>query len=139
MDGREIPNYTSAEPSRKLYGPLAFGLLAYVVCVGLYLLYWNDHSGGLVQQWYAEYEPDGVLSGSGKWRSIEGKAFQDAFMTFGIWVYPASVIAAGLLLRAGWLVKGWPKKALAVGGALLALYVLFRWLRLGLWQAVFRF
>lgn len=116
------------------------GFLAYVIGVGGLILYWNAQSGGLVQNWYAEYMgSDGILTGSGKWRSEEGKAFQNTALLLGIWVYPFSLIAAGLFLKLAVEVPGLARKLLCLGSAGAALYVLYRFLELGLFTAVTSF
>jgi hypothetical protein len=116
---------------------LAFGLLAYVVTVGAILLVWNAQAGGLVQGWYEEYVgPDGQVSGSGKWRSEEGQSFHAVALLFGTWVYPVSIVATGLLLKLAAETSCLRRKLLSAGGAGLALYVLYRFMSLGLFRAV---
>lgn len=62
----------------------AWALFAYLVGVTAFLLFWNASSGRLVEGWYADYVgPDGVLSGSGKWRTAEGKTFQNVALLLG--------------------------------------------------------
>lgn len=128
-----------ADLSRETVAPRravgAWALFAYVVGVTAFLLFWNASAGGLVEGWYADYVgADGILSGSGKWRTVEGKAFQTVALFLGTWVYPGAVFAAGLLIRNA---VRWPRQRLlyvaATGGALYALYRLHT---LGLLRAV---
>jgi hypothetical protein len=119
---------------------VAFALLAYVVTVGSMLLYWNAAGGGMVEGWYRAYVgPRGQIEGSGKWRDPEGKAFQDMALLFGLWVYPLSLVAAGLFARLTWQSKGVGKRAAFVVCGFAALYVLYRFLKLGLFTAVTSF
>jgi heme A synthase len=107
------------------------------VTVTACLLYWNAQGGGLVEQWYADYVgQDGVLTGSGKWRTEEGKAFQTVALLFGICVYPAAVLAAGLLIRQAVRVRRMASRLLCLAAALLALYALYQLEALGLLRAV---
>jgi hypothetical protein len=118
----------------------AWGFLAYAIGIGGFILYWNARSGGLVQNWYAEYVgQDGVLTGSGKWRTEEGRAFQNTALLLGTWVYPFSLIAAGLFLKLAVEDSGVARKLLCLGSAGVALYVLYRFLELGLFTAVTSF
>jgi hypothetical protein len=82
---------------------------------------------------------DGVLTGSGKWRSEEGKAFQNTVLLLGTWVYPFSLITAGLFLKLAVEVPGFARKLLCLGCAGAALHVLYRFLKLGLFTAVTSF
>ncbi|MFN3651895.1 MAG: hypothetical protein ACK47B_20160 [Armatimonadota bacterium] len=119
---------------------VAFGLLAYVVAVAVLLLLWNDAAGGLVQGWYDEYvREDGTVSGSGKWRSIEGKAFSGAATLLGTPAYffaiPTSVLFAVLACER----RSWREKALCIVCAPLSLYALYRMESIGLLRAVWGF
>ena len=113
----------------------AWALFAYVVGVTAFLLFWNASAGGLVEGWYTDYVgPDGVLSGSGKWRTVEGKAFQNVALLLGTWVYPGAFLAAGLLIRNA---VRWPhQRLLYLAAASGALYALYRLHTLGLLRAV---
>ena len=116
---------------------VAVALWAYVITVGTIILWWNAAAGGLVQNWYEEYVgPDGQLSGSGKWRTVEGEAFENVALLFGTWVYPFSVIAAVLFLWLVVRVRGSGRKLLCVLGCATAVYVLYRFLALGLLRSV---
>lgn len=127
----DLPRETVA-PCRVAW---AWALFAYVVGVTAFLLFWNASAGGLVEGWYADYVgPDGVLSGSGKWRTVEGKGFQNAGLLLGTWVYPGAVLAAGLLI--GNAVR-WPRlRLLYLAAACGALYAVYRLHTLGLLRAI---
>jgi hypothetical protein len=119
-------------PRRALW---AWALFAYVVGITALLLFWNRAAGGLVEGWYADYvSPDGLISGSGKWRTEEGKTFQTVALLLGTWVYPGSLLAAGLLVRNA---VRWPRQRLLyVAAAVGALYALYCLEALGLMRAV---
>ncbi|MGV3719783.1 MAG: hypothetical protein ACO1SX_02645 [Actinomycetota bacterium] len=116
---------------------LAFSILAYVVTVGVFLLFWNAAGGGMVESWHEEYRgPNGDGSGSGKWRTLDGKAFQNIALLFGTWVYPLSLVAAALFARLAYQRAGSGRRLFYIGCGGVALYILYRLLRLGLIAAV---
>lgn len=132
-----LKSHGSAEKAQRRMRIAAVALWTYVIAVGTIILWWNAAAGGLVQGWYEEYVgADGLLSGSGKWRTMEGEAFENVALLYGTWVYPFSLIAAALFLRLGFEVRGWGRKLLCMLGCATAVYVLYRFLALGLFRAV---
>lgn len=128
---------TPLKPRAELW---AWALFGYVILVTAFLLYWNAQGGGLVQQWYEDYVgADGQITGSGKWRTEEGKAFQTVALLFGTWVYPAATVAAGLLVRVMFRVRGLPRQLLYLAAAALSLYALYLLHAMGLMRAVSSF
>lgn len=128
-----LPQET-VKPYRAIW---AWAFLAYAVTVTAIILYWNAQGGGLVEQWYADYVGShGVQSGSGKWRSEEGKTFQNMALIFGPGVYISALLAAGLHVRQAVLVRRVALRFLHLAAAALALYALYRLETLGLIRAV---
>jgi len=115
---------------------VALAICAYVLIVGSFLLLWNWHGGGMIQQWHEEYFLTGVLSGSGKWRTDEGKTFCRMALLFGIWVYPGAFFAQVFLLRRAWMSSTIIQRGVYGLGAAGCFYILFRFISLGVFRAV---
>ncbi|OVE78377.1 hypothetical protein BVX98_00430 [bacterium F11] len=114
-----------------------FILLVYVTVIGTWTLVLNYQGGGLIQGWYSEYAGNNnELSGSGKWRTDEGRSFQNFSLLFGTWVYPFSLIASVIFIIGIVKTREILKKALYAISAIVPLYFLYRFVSLGLIQAI---